>query len=174
MHLAAGNHDDPAALIAKFGDTPFLGTGVSASYTVEYPQATLVVTNSWIHGSPAGYLGPDQLAWIDRTLAARPEVPAFVCVHHPPVPVGIPFLDGMILTDAAELADVIKRHPHVARVLSGHVHRDVSALFAGHLDDHRAEHVPAERGCACSTPNPPATSPIRPASCCTYSTEIAA
>ncbi len=133
VHLAAGNHDDPAALIAKFGDTQFLGNGVSASYTVEYPQATLVVTNSWIHGSPAGYLGPDQLAWIDRTLAGRPEVPAFVCVHHPPLPVGIPFLDGMILTDAAEFADVIQRHPHVARVLSGHVHRGVSALFAGTL-----------------------------------------
>ena len=66
VHLAAGNHDDPAALIAKFGDTPFLGNGVSASYVVEYAQATLVIANSWIHGSPAGYLGPDQLAWIDR------------------------------------------------------------------------------------------------------------
>ena len=133
VHLAAGNHDDPAALIAKFGDTPFLGNGISASYTVEYPEATLIVANSWIHDSPAGYLGPDQLAWIDRTLAARPEVAALVCVHHPPQPVGIPFLDGMILTDAAEFADVIRRHPHVARVLSGHAHRDVSAIFAGTL-----------------------------------------
>lgn len=133
VHLAAGNHDDPAALIAKFGDTPHLGHRVSASYAVEYPQATLVVTNSWVHDSPAGYLGPDQLAWIDRTLAARPEVPAFVCVHHPPLPIGIPFLDGMILTDAAEFADVIRRHPHVTRVLAGHAHRDVSALFAGTL-----------------------------------------
>ena len=133
VHLMAGNHDDPSALIAKFGDTEYLGHGVSPSYVVEYPQATLVIANSWIHGSPAGYLGPDQLAWIDRTLAARPEVPAFVCLHHPPLPVGIPFFDGMILTDAAALAEVVSRHPHVARVLAGHVHRDVSALFAGTL-----------------------------------------
>jgi Icc protein len=133
VHLMAGNHDDPAALIAKFGDTPFLGNGVSPSYTVEYPQATIVLANSWIHGSPAGYLGPDQLAWIDRTLGARPDVPALVCLHHPPLPVGIPFLDGMILTDAAGLADVIRKHPHVVRVLAGHAHREISALFAGTL-----------------------------------------
>jgi Icc protein len=133
VHLMAGNHDEPAALIAKFGDTPFLGHGVSTSYVVEYPEATVVVANSWLQGSPAGYLGPAQLAWIDQALGARPDVPAFVCLHHPPLPVGIPFLDGMLLNDAAEFAEVIRRRPHVARVLAGHVHRDVSALFAGTL-----------------------------------------
>ena len=131
VHLLPGNHDDPAALIARFGDTPYLGNGVSPSYTVEYPRATLVIANSWVQGSPAGCLGPAQLAWIDQALGARRDVPAFVCLHHPPVPVGIPFLDGMILDDAAGLAEVIEKHPHVVRVLAGHVHRDTSALFAG-------------------------------------------
>src|SRR6266702_8601640 len=65
VHLMPGNHDDPGALIARFGDTPFLGHGVSPSYAVEYPGATIVVANSWVPGSPAGHLGPDQLAWID-------------------------------------------------------------------------------------------------------------
>ena len=133
VHLLPGNHDDPAALAASFGDTTYLGNGVSPNYAVEYPQATLVLANSWVQGSPAGCLGPAQLAWIDRTLGARPDVPAFVCLHHPPVPVGIPFLDGMILDDAAALAEVIRKHPHVVRVLAGHVHRDASALFAGTL-----------------------------------------
>src|SRR6185437_5862225 len=136
-HLLPGNHDDPGALVARFGDTPCLGNGVSPSYTVEYPEATLVIASSWVEGSPAGLLGPDQLGWIDRALGARPGVPAFVCLHHPPVPVGIPFLDGMILDDAAALAAVIRKHPHVARVLAGHVRRDP--------DGHRAQHVPAGR-----------------------------
>src|SRR5262245_26312712 len=35
--------------------------------------------------------------------------------------------------DPAALAAVIRKHPHVVRVLAGHVHRDASALFAGTL-----------------------------------------
>jgi 3',5'-cyclic AMP phosphodiesterase CpdA len=131
VHLMPGNHDDPDALIARFGDTPFLGDGLSTKYAVQYPEATIVVADSWLPEDPAGELGPDQLSWIDRTLAARPQVPAFVCLHHPPLALGIPFLDGIMLTDAAEFADVIRRHPHVVRVLTGHVHRTVSAMFAG-------------------------------------------
>ena len=71
VHLLPGNHDDPAALIASFGDTPYLGNGVSPAYTVEYPEATLVIANSWVQGSPAGCLGPAQLAWIDQALGQR-------------------------------------------------------------------------------------------------------
>jgi 3',5'-cyclic-AMP phosphodiesterase len=131
VHLMPGNHDDPDALIARFGDSPFLDDGVSTKYAVEYPEATIIVADSWLPDDPAGQLGPDQLSWIDQTLAARPQVPALVCLHHPPLALGMPFLDSIMLTDAAEFADVIRRHPHVARVLTGHVHRTVSAMFAG-------------------------------------------
>jgi 3',5'-cyclic-AMP phosphodiesterase len=133
VHLTTGNHDDPAALLAEFGGTPFLGGGGSLSYAVEYPEATIIAADSRLDGSPAGYLGPSQLAWIDQTLRARPEVPAFVCLHHPPLPIGIPYLDGMRLNDGPELRDTIARHPHVVRVLAGHVHRVISAPFAGSL-----------------------------------------
>jgi 3',5'-cyclic AMP phosphodiesterase CpdA len=133
VHLMPGNHDDPFALVARFGDTPYLANGVSTSYVVEYPEATIVVASSWVHDRPYGELGPDLLGWLDKTLAARPGVPAFVCLHHPPLPLGMPFLDSIMLTDAAEFEAIIARYPHVVRVLVGHVHRTVSAMFAGTL-----------------------------------------
>lgn len=133
VHLLPGNHDDPYALVARFGDTPYLANGISTSYTVEYPEVTIVVANSWVADHPYGELGPEQLGWIDKALAERPGVPAFICLHHPPVRMGMPFLDEIMLTDAGELGAVVARHPHVARVLVGHVHRTVSAMFAGTL-----------------------------------------
>jgi len=133
VHLTTGNHDVPAALIAELGGTRYLADGKSPHYAVEYPQATIIAADSNVAGSPGGRLGPEQLSWIDAVLAARPGVPAFLALHHPPVPVGIPFLDGMRLADGPELGAVLERHPHVTRVLAGHVHRVVTAPFAGTL-----------------------------------------
>jgi len=72
LHLTRGPlaAQPAAALVARFGDTAYLGNGVSPSYAVEYPQATLVLANSWVQGSPAGCLGPAQLAWIVSQAAA--------------------------------------------------------------------------------------------------------
>jgi Icc protein len=131
VHLVTGNHDDPAVLVERFGGTGYLGDTGSTRYVVRYPQLTLIVADSWVEGSPAGRLGPDQLSWLDTALGERPGVPAMVCVHHPPVPVGIPFLDGMRLEDGDALGKVIGNHRNVVRVLAGHVHGAISASFAG-------------------------------------------
>ncbi len=39
----------------------------------------------------------------------------------------------MRLADGARLAEVVARHPHVVRILAGHVHRPISVPFAGTL-----------------------------------------
>jgi 3',5'-cyclic AMP phosphodiesterase CpdA len=133
VHLATGNRDNPTNLVAQFGGTRFLGGGKTTSYVVEYPDATVIVADSHVLGSAAGRLGVDQLDWLDRVLAGRAGVPTFVCLHHPPVPVGIPYLDGIRLADGARLAEVVARHPHVVRILAGHARRTISAPFAGSI-----------------------------------------
>lgn len=131
LHLAAGNHDDPDVLLGEFGGTSFLGGGNQTRYAVDYPAFTVVVLDSKVPGSAGGRLGTSQLRWLDEILGRRPQTPALVCVHHPPIAVGIPYLDRMGLADGDELAGVLSEHRNVARVLAGHVHRPISAGFAG-------------------------------------------
>jgi Icc protein len=125
VHVVAGNHDGQAALQQAFGLE-------STSYAAEYDGFIIVVLDSLNPQlGDAGLLGPEQLAWLDRTLAGRADVPAFVCLHHPPVRVGIPGMDAIRLVDGPELDEVLRRHPHVVRVLAGHLHRVVTAGFGG-------------------------------------------
>jgi len=133
VYLAVGNHDDRDALLDAFAGTAHLDGGDRAHYVVDLPSATLVVLDSLLPGRGAGRLGEDQLAWLNTELSQRPETPALVAVHHPPVRVGIPFLDGIRLLDADALADAVGAHPQVVRILCGHVHRTIAAPFAGTL-----------------------------------------
>lgn len=113
------------------------GAGAPACQWIATEAGTRIAepagTNSSVPGSPAGLLGTAQLAWIDDTLRARPDVPAVVCVHYPPVSVGMPHLDAVRLRDGPALGEVIASHPHIARVLSGHVRRALHAPFAGSM-----------------------------------------
>jgi 3',5'-cyclic AMP phosphodiesterase CpdA len=125
VHPVAGNHDAKAPLEQAFGL-------VETSYVAEYPGFTVVVLDSLRPElGDAGLLGEEQLAWLDEVLGRRARVPAFVCLHHPPTRVGIPGMDAIRLVDGPGLAEVVRRHPHVVRVLAGHLHRVVTAGFAG-------------------------------------------
>ncbi|GAA2387242.1 phosphodiesterase [Dactylosporangium salmoneum] len=125
VHLVPGNHDGKAPLQRAFGLA-------ETSYAAEYPGFTIVVLDSLRPElGDAGEVGEEQLAWLDGVLGRRAGVPAFVCLHHPPIKVGIPGMDAIRLADGPALAEVIRRHPHVVRVLAGHLHRVVTAGFAG-------------------------------------------
>ena len=125
IHPVAGNHDAKGALLRAFQRT-------ETTYLAEYAEFSIVALDSLSPGlGDAGLLGEEQLAWLDATLQATDGKPAFVCLHHPPIRVGIPGMDAIRLVDGPGLAEVLRKHPHVTRVLAGHLHRVVTAGFAG-------------------------------------------
>lgn len=130
VRLLPGNHDDPAAVHARFPDQPWRAGRMDG--VVEGP-VRVVTLDSTVPGEPGGDLRPDQLEWLDATLSAHPEAPTLVALHHPPFATGIAHMDAMgLAADAAVgLAQVIGRHPQVAHVASGHLHRSITVRFAG-------------------------------------------
>ncbi len=66
-----------------------------------------------------GAIGPQQLAWFDRTCAAARTagLKVIVCAHHPVYPD-----NEHNVWNAAEVLAVIDRHPHIVAWLNGHNH----------------------------------------------------
>jgi 3',5'-cyclic-AMP phosphodiesterase len=131
IHLAVGNHDDAQAMVSVFGGTGYLGSGHTSYYAIDYPEARIVMLDSAVPGGMSGSLGDAQLTWLDTVLAERATVPSVVCLHHPPIDVGMPFLDSIKLDNADALGTVLGRHSHVRLVLAGHIHRPIIGSFAG-------------------------------------------
>jgi Icc protein len=130
-YVLPGNHDSRDALHRHFG-VPGAG-GEPVRYDVDLGPLRLVVLDTTIPGEDGGALDDGQLAWLDETLAAAPEVPAVVAMHHPPFAMGIPAWDAIALrpADRRRLGDVLARHAHVERVVAGHVHRAITAELGG-------------------------------------------
>jgi Icc protein len=135
--VLTGNHDDRELMRARFGGEGFgaryLPDSGPLCYAIERFALRLIALDTAVPGEPWGRLGPEQLAWLDAQLAAVPDKPTLVALHHPPFRTGIGHLDHSMLRDADALAAVIGRHSHVERVLCGHVHRSIQRRFAGTL-----------------------------------------
>ena len=91
----------------------------------------LLLLDSSVHGKPHGELEAPTLQWLDAALAASPDRPALLFLHHPPFTTGIWHMDRQNLLNAGALAPVIRRHPRVQLIAAGHVHRATLTMFAG-------------------------------------------
>ncbi|MBW4092609.1 MAG: phosphodiesterase [Proteobacteria bacterium] len=118
-----GNHDDRATLCAALG-TP--RTGGFLHYAIEDFPVRLVLLDTLVPGASHGALCAERLAWLEATLAAAPDRPTLIAMHHPPFATGIGHMDRIALAAPEDFAAVLARHPQVRLVVCGHVHRSIT------------------------------------------------
>jgi Icc protein len=131
VHVLPGNHDDRAELRRTFG-LPGSG-GEPIDYVAEVGELRLVMLDSIVPGQDPGGFEPRQLEWLDRQLAARPQQPTILAMHHSPLATGIPEWDEINLdrTEIEALAGVISGHSQPLAVVAGHLHRTAASSLAG-------------------------------------------
>ncbi len=71
----------------------------------------------------------DDAAWLDEALGRAAATPTIVAVHQPPFETGIWWMDCVGLAGRELMEAVVRRHPQVLKVLSGHVHRTIQAAW---------------------------------------------
>ena len=132
--LGTGNHDVRVPFARGLLDRD-VHRNDRLDQVLDLPKARFLMLDSLVSATPGeridhGELSADSLAWLADRLAEDTR-PTFVCLHHPPVRIGIRLMDPIRLRDAEALAAIVEQHPHFAGTLVGHAHTQGASSFAG-------------------------------------------
>jgi 3',5'-cyclic AMP phosphodiesterase CpdA len=131
-YLIPGNHDARQPLVAAFADHTYLPKdGEFVHYVVDDYPVQLIALDTIIPGDPGGEICDRRATWLAERLAEAPDRPTVIFMHHPPFMTGIAHMDAIGLVGSERLAEVVRRHPQVERILCGHLHRSIQMRFAG-------------------------------------------
>ncbi|HKT86530.1 MAG TPA: phosphodiesterase [Novosphingobium sp.] len=125
-----GNHDMRAAMLEAFPDCPRADGFVQ--YPLDLGALRVLVLDTLEEGRHGGAFCESRAAWLSAELAACPEKPTLIAMHHPPFESGIAWLDS----DEREpwivrLAEAVAGHRHIKGIVAGHLHRTIHALWQG-------------------------------------------
>lgn len=129
-----GNHDERDAMRAAFADGAYLPASGFLQFSIdgEYP-VRIVGVDTVVAGQGGGELCAQRLQWLDDTLSEAPTQPTLVMMHHPPFDTGIGHMDAIGLTGQRAFADIMTRHPQVALIICGHLHRPITSMVGGRI-----------------------------------------
>jgi 3',5'-cyclic AMP phosphodiesterase CpdA len=125
-----GNHDSRAALFAAFPQvTP---DDDFAHYVIENRGLRIVLLDTLEDGRHSGAFCERRQAWLAARLDEAPDTPTLIFMHHPPVASGIEWMDpGPNEPWVRRFSDAMRGRSQVLAIHCGHLHRPVTARFAG-------------------------------------------
>lgn len=118
IHFLPGNHDDPALMRRVLGARAY-----TAVQGLALGAWQLLFVNTHLPGTHAGFLASEALDALEHELGAQRERPVLILLHHPPLSVGSPWMDGMGLRNADALWELLGDFPNVASLVFGHAHQ---------------------------------------------------
>jgi Icc protein len=131
VFVVPGNHDRREVLRAELPRYLTSLDGSLLHQVIDGFPVRIVLMDTVVPGHGHGELHPSCLDWLDRRLFERPETPTIIGMHHPPFTCGIGHMDAIALKEPERLAQVVRRHPQVERIVCGHHHRPIVTRFAG-------------------------------------------
>jgi len=129
--LCVGNHDIRANFAEYFPEIP-LADGFVQYEIPNTGDLRMLVIDTLEEGRHGGAFCASRAAWLSARLAEAPDVPTVIVMHHPPIEVGIDWMD--VAEDEAWIAlfaATIAPHPQVSTLICGHLHRSISARWQG-------------------------------------------
>lgn len=126
-----GNHDRADAFARVFG-REYINAGY-CQYTVDLGPVCLVVADTHDEREHGGVFCAQRAAALDAMLAEVSDKPVLLALHHPPLVPGLGWMGAKSMDEpwVERLRAVVSRHPHVRKIIAGHLHRVIDRPFAG-------------------------------------------
>lgn len=130
VYLGLGNHDERGAFAQVFDDVPL--DGGFLQYVIERDDVRIIMLDTYEPGRHGGAFCTARAAWLAARLDEAPETPTIIALHHPPVPVGIDWMDAAPDEEwILRLRDTLAGRDQVKAIIAGHLHRPIATSFAG-------------------------------------------
>ena len=130
VHAIPGNHDSRDGLLTAFPDTPHEDGFIH--YALESDTLRVLMLDSFEPGRHGGAFCTQRRDWLRAQLAAQPDQPTLIFMHHPPVVSGIDWMDPAAEEDwIAHFAAAIEGHDQIVAIHCGHLHRPITTTFHG-------------------------------------------
>lgn len=120
VRFAMGNHDNRGHFLSVFGDTHACDGFVQGRTELDGLQ--VIVLDSLEDGRHGGAFCEARVRWLQAAVRDIGKAPVLVFLHHPPVDVGIPWIDPGPHQPWIARLDAALQGAKVAGVCSGHVH----------------------------------------------------
>lgn len=125
-----GNHDSREELLRAFPDCPCEGGFIH--YAMESEGLRTIALDTFEPGRHGGAFCEARAGWLSAQLAAHPDTPTLIFMHHPPIISGIDWMDpAPDEAWIARFAEAIAGHGQIRAIHCGHLHRTTHATFRG-------------------------------------------
>jgi 3',5'-cyclic AMP phosphodiesterase CpdA len=130
VHMGLGNHDIRSNFTAQFPEVPLADGFVQ--YALEASGVRVLMLDTLEEGRHGGAFCDTRAKWLRSTLAQDRNTPTIIAMHHPPVEIGIAWMN----TDPKEqwvsnFTRAIEDAPNVKGIICGHVHRSIAVPWQG-------------------------------------------
>lgn len=125
-----GNHDVRENFIQWFPETPTADGFVQ--YEHETPDLRILFLDTLEEGRHGGAFCETRANWLKARLAEKPDTKTLIIMHHPPVEVGVEWMN----THPGEpwvrrVAEAMDGHHQIVGIICGHVHRSITVGWRG-------------------------------------------
>lgn len=130
VHMCLGNHDIRHNFSAQFPEVPVIDGFVQ--YALETGGIRILMLDTLEEGRHGGAFCETRAEWLRAALAQDRITPTVIVMHHPPVEVGIDWMNTHPEERwVSNFAGAIQGAPNIKGIICGHVHRSITVPWQG-------------------------------------------